>query len=189
MPILKLLNCSIAKLLRKKQYNNLTIQQFNKGFTLIELLIVITIIGILAGIALVSYGSAQERSRDSRRKQDLDAMKKTLYLYREDSLSFCIGGSLNPNCINPGYWSASFSDGGYGANGIEVNSLKNRLTPTYIKSVPQDPKFKGDTTNDYWLYSQTNNFTLSAKLENTHDPALSNLNCTPQTGFNFCIRE
>ncbi|OGE07316.1 hypothetical protein A2615_00525, partial [Candidatus Curtissbacteria bacterium RIFOXYD1_FULL_41_36] len=53
---------------------------WRRGFTLIELLVVITIIGILAAIAIVSYGGTQERARDSRRKSDLDAIKKALEL-------------------------------------------------------------------------------------------------------------
>lgn len=42
-----------------------------KGFTLIELLVVISIIGILAALAMVSYSGAQKQTRDTQRKSDL----------------------------------------------------------------------------------------------------------------------
>jgi len=51
------------------------------GFTLIELLVVISIIGILASLALVSYGGAQKQSRDTRRKSDLQQYRNALEGY------------------------------------------------------------------------------------------------------------
>lgn len=42
-----------------------------KGFTLIELLVVISIIGILAALATVSFTSSQKQARDTQRKSDL----------------------------------------------------------------------------------------------------------------------
>ena len=41
------------------------------GFTLIEMLVVISLIGILAALALASFGGAQKQARDTTRKSDL----------------------------------------------------------------------------------------------------------------------
>ena len=52
-----------------------------KGFTLIELLVVISIIGILAAVATVSYMSAQKQARDSTRKSDMGQYRNALEMY------------------------------------------------------------------------------------------------------------
>lgn len=127
------------------------------AFTLIELLIVITIIGILATFVVVSFTSAQQKTRDARRKADLDAIKKALELFQTDT----IGGKY---------------PFGLGANG------GNLTTPGYIKTYPKDP-----TTSVSYSYSAMpaggncisgNNavdtagcstYTLKACLENGND--------------------
>lgn len=43
-----------------------------KGFTVVELIIVITVIGILATIAIVSYNGSQNRAHDGAVQSDLD---------------------------------------------------------------------------------------------------------------------
>lgn len=58
-------------------------QTLRNGFTLIELLIVVTILGVLASVAFVSYNSAQAKSRDSRRIADLGSIKGGLEMYKE----------------------------------------------------------------------------------------------------------
>ncbi|MBI4138436.1 MAG: type II secretion system protein [Candidatus Wildermuthbacteria bacterium] len=45
-----------------------------KGFTLIELLVVIAVIGMLASIALVSFGPVRAKARDAKRITDLGQM-------------------------------------------------------------------------------------------------------------------
>jgi len=96
-----------------------------QGFTLIELLIVITIIGILASIILASYGSIQAKSRDLIRKTDLQTIKKALEAYKQDKLGLYYPrcDPVDNQCLLEGT--------------TEPFTL---LSPTYIQSVPKDPK-------------------------------------------------
>jgi len=60
------------------------IQIKRKGFSLVELAVVITILGILATIGMVSFTRAQRSARDGRRKADLQAIQTALGLYYRD---------------------------------------------------------------------------------------------------------
>lgn len=55
-----------------------------KGFTLIELVIVIVIIGVLAGIAALSYANVTQSSQDGVAKANLRAMKSAVLVYQAD---------------------------------------------------------------------------------------------------------
>jgi len=117
-----------------------------KGFTLIELLVVIAIIGILASFAIASFTSAQAKGRDSRRKADLDAIKKALELYRGDQTAGTV-----PDAID----------------GTQLT------TPGYIKTMPKDPKWDIDyyyspTNGSLGNYK---GYTLRACAENASDPS------------------
>ena len=91
-----------------------------RGFTLIELLVVIALIGILASFAIASFTSAQTKGRDSRRKADLDAIKKALALYYSDHQSYPTTGDW--------VWSNS---GGSWIPGLDSS---------YLKTQPVDPR-------------------------------------------------
>lgn len=128
-----------------------------KGFTLIELLVVIAIIGILATFIVASFGSAQAKSRDARRKADLDALVKALALMKNDSQ----GSAWYP--INSQY----------------PGSL---TSPTsYIRAVPKDPKDNLDyvyngtgSCSNSWPSGGCPSFTIYANLENTSDLDITN---------------
>lgn len=82
----------------------------HKGFTLIELLVVIAIIALLSTLAVVSLGNIREQGRDVKRLSDMDAVRTSLELVRNEKgsyseglgcsasvLSACVGGELEKN--------------------------------------------------------------------------------------------
>jgi len=100
-----------------------------KGFTLIELLVVISIIGILAALATISFTSSQKQARDTKRKSDLRWYQNAVELYANK---------------NDGYYPMWYT--GLSASGDQfcVGSLNTSKCPV-------DPKFSSDT-NYYYHY-------------------------------------
>jgi prepilin-type N-terminal cleavage/methylation domain-containing protein len=112
-----------------------------KGFTLIELLLIISIIGFISSIVLVTTDSAKADARDANRIQNIQNLAKTIEIYYNDN-NHCppeIRGSGN------GWgWSFSFDDwASYGG-------LKSELVPKYIASMP---KSVGNESNNYYTYT------------------------------------
>lgn len=135
-----------------------------KGFTLIELLVVIAIIGILATFIVASFSSAQQRARDSRRKADLDALKKALELAKADST----GGAFYPSAA----------------------STSTLVTPGYIRIIPADPSSGTAYTYTGTGCSGTNcsGYTIAACLENVNDPQRDTTDtCAAATTVSYTI--
>ena len=57
----------------------------SSGFTLVELLVVISIIAVLSAVLMVNFVGMRERSRDSQKIQDLNAIKSALRMYYNDN--------------------------------------------------------------------------------------------------------
>lgn len=113
--------------------------RFKNGLTLIELLVVISIIGILASLATFTYQDSQQKSRDSRRKSDLDALKKAIELAKQDSA----GSYSYPICDGDTTGAAangSADDRCRVDNADNIKQGSTALATTYIKEIPKDPK-------------------------------------------------
>ncbi|MCL4359664.1 type II secretion system protein GspG [Patescibacteria group bacterium] len=131
------------------------------GFTLIELLVVIAIITIIVSISLVSYSSITKRSRDAKRKADIQQMRAALEMYRTDNGSYPNTGS--------GSWT-------------NADSLATPLVSAYLPEIPADPQ----SPTQVYRYEATSasggkyyGYCLSAFLE-TESPTNS---CTPDPAY------
>lgn len=150
---------------RKSKIKNLKskISKVKRGFTLIELLVVIALIGILASFGVASFNSAQQKGRDSRRKADLDAMKKALELYKSDTT-----GAKN-------YPSGSGNEV-VRRTGDPVGNINALTSSNYIKQIPYDPKLNTPYTISLGNADQSacvggcDTYRLRATLENANDP-------------------
>jgi prepilin-type N-terminal cleavage/methylation domain-containing protein len=129
-----------------------------KAFTLIELLVVISIIGILAALATVSFTSAQKQARDVARKGDLKMYQNALEIYanKYEGMypSYSIG---SPDFVNFCEW--------LGITGSCPND------PKYVPTDP-DPLFPSynyqtDGTSNVPNPPTATSYALWAKLENT----------------------
>ena len=137
-------------------------RNFFRGFTLIELLIVITIIGILATFVVASFTSAQAKARDSKRKSDIDAIKKALELAKSDSN----GGAFYPGIS------------GSSANISSTFTVPALVAGAYIQAVPQDPTYT--LTASGYIYNPvtaiangSTTYSLRACLENTNEATVN----------------
>jgi prepilin-type N-terminal cleavage/methylation domain-containing protein len=71
------------------------------GFTLIELMVALTIVGVLAGLALVSYQGAKKSARDGERKADLEQIRSALEMCYADIGSYPVSIYNDISCGSP----------------------------------------------------------------------------------------
>ncbi len=92
---------SLTKLVHSSQ---LTIHRIRKetvykrrrrfGFTLVELLVVIFIISLLVTLGTITYNNSVQKSRDSKRKNDLQTIKQALETYFQQNNKYPDQGTI-----------------------------------------------------------------------------------------------
>lgn len=130
------------------------------GFTLIELLVVVAIVSVLSSMLLSSLGAARSKARDVKRREDLRSLQSALELYYTTNNSYPLTAGWYGNCPDFGSFGTS------GPTGWIPN-----LAPTYISSLPLDPKPNG-TSGCYLYYSNGTDYKILAHttMENSCPP-------------------
>lgn len=143
----------------------------DSGFTLLELMVVMAILSILAGVLWANFSSSFSKGRDSKRKQDLVMVGRSLELYWNDNKKY-------PNPTNPlPSWGQPFPH-------------PTNLAVIYMQRLPTDPAYPGSS----YCYDSDDNgsyYKLYANLENLRDSQVftTPLPC-PTTGemlYNYAI--
>ncbi len=95
------------------------------GFTLLEVLVVVAIAGMILSFTLVSIRSAKQRSRDSRREEDVKQILSALSIYAATRgiypicASEIVIGSIADTCVGP----ALVADGAFQAGTAPADPL------------------------------------------------------------------
>ena len=168
----------------------------SKGFTLIELMIAISIIAILATIGIIMFQQARIAANNTKRKADLNDIRKALYSYRTTIGTFCLSGAGNCTATP---WAGAVNDAscGWTGNGLATafcgtaGALKNTLQP-YVRGAVDDPV----SANHYFINITADDaFILSATLEGVPTGRIvvgDNSGCNspaPPGSRNYCISQ
>lgn len=162
---------------KKSQYTRYDILYTKRAFTLVELLVVMSIIGVLAALAVGSFRTAQMRGRDATRKSDLKQIAHSLELFYADYGKYpdASSGRIAACSYNPSLSTGTACTWGSG----EFTDNKT----VYFKVLPMDPIADQSYTYQIVAGSSNQKYKLFAKLENPEDQDCLGGNCATNPNF------
>lgn len=132
-----------------------TMKKLKLGFTMIELLVVVSIIGVLAALVMVSFTASQKQAKDIERKSDLRQYSTALEAYANKN-----NGLFPARTVGSG-----------------VIASTTLCTDLAISTCPEDPKNASDASYPTYKYQSDGTlsngsataieYVLWAKLENS----------------------
>lgn len=134
------------------------------GFTLIELMVVIVIIGILVSLGTFAFLSSQKKSRDARRKSDLDSVARALEMYNTDIGSYPAGGTGVDEGTIIGCGDTTKITCAWGTSFANTTKAIN-----YMIKLPIEPT---EGRRYYYERVGTNGYRLYARLDNLEDASI-----------------
>jgi prepilin-type N-terminal cleavage/methylation domain-containing protein len=138
------------------------VRNLQAGFTLVELLVVISIIGILAGLLITNLVGVRGRAADSKIKNDLGQLKTALRLYYNDYQQY---PDASPDEDGP----TMLGCGALGTTACSVGGVfsAGAGTTIYMNKLPTLFSYAVDS-------SDNESFVLSADLDNVSDSDIEN---------------
>lgn len=136
-----------------------------KGFTLVELLVVVAIIGLIAGIAVVSVNSTRAKARDTKRLSDVKLIQNALAA-RFSDLGIYPSTPVNGSKLGsklPGANSAQVLTSAVAGWEVAVSAG----TTVYLSAVPRDPQSQGEYAYTYTATpgQESRDYSIAFKLE------------------------
>lgn len=161
------------------------------GFTLVELLVVISILGILASIALVAFTSSQIKGRDAQRKSDLTQVSRALEIFYQDYQKYppSDGANSSGQIYSCPFNSVSLSGTAcaWGTGAFQDTDAAGSVKTIYMKVLVKDPV--SSQRYFYRVDATGQKYQIFAHLENSQDPALitTSHTCGGSNACNFGV--
>jgi len=121
------------------------------GFTLIELMIVVSIIGILAAVAIPKFADLLRKSKEGALRGTLGSVRSALSIYYADNEGRFPSG---PTGFNTTYLQDSMTDGGkYMSKWPTIEVTPYHAAINTVDSIPTDDPYATDSTGEgEWVY-------------------------------------
>ena len=145
-------------------------ESFKLGFTLIELLVVIGIMGTLVTVLLPNFIGGRQRSKDARRRLDVEQIRSSLEQYRSVVGSYPVSLTLNCDAAR---------------ETLIYTDPVTAATTTFLTAIPQDP---GCSTYVYYSTLSSADYTVCAYLEaSTSSTSVSPAPSCGGQPCNYCL--